>query len=114
MGTSQGGREALEVAQRYPDDYDGVMATVPLIGYSAHVIAKTLYATLQTGDGWIRPKPRRDSARGGSPMRRARRPGRRRDQPLPGVQCVVRRRTGGGAVPAHPLPGGADTATGSA
>jgi feruloyl esterase len=55
MGTSQGGREALEVAQRFPDDYDGVMATVPLIGYSAHVIAKTLYATTQTGDGWISP-----------------------------------------------------------
>lgn len=55
MGSSQGGREALEVAQRYPQDYDGVMATVPLIGYSAHVIAKTLYATVQTGDGWISP-----------------------------------------------------------
>lgn len=55
MGTSQGGREALEVAQRFPDDYDGVLATVPLIGYSAHVIAKTLLATVQTGDGWISP-----------------------------------------------------------
>ncbi len=55
MGTSQGGREALEVAQRFPEDYDGVMANVPLIGYSAHVIAKTLYATVQTGDGWISP-----------------------------------------------------------
>lgn len=55
MGTSQGGREALEVAQRYPDDYDGVAATVPLIGYSAHVLAKTMLAPLQTGDGWISP-----------------------------------------------------------
>ena len=55
MGVSQGGREALEVAQRYPADYDGVLATVPLIGYSAHVIAKTLYATIQTGNGWISP-----------------------------------------------------------
>lgn len=55
MGTSQGGREALEVAQRFPEDYDGVMANVPLIGYSAHVIAKTLYATVQTGDAWISP-----------------------------------------------------------
>lgn len=55
MGTSQGGREALEVAQRYPDDYDGVMASVPLIGYSAHVVAKTILATLQTGNGWISP-----------------------------------------------------------
>lgn len=56
MGTSQGGREALEVTQRYPADYDGVVATVPLIGYSSHVIAKTLYATAQTGAGWISPQ----------------------------------------------------------
>lgn len=49
MGTSQGGREALEVAQRYPDDYDGVMANVPLIGYAGHVLAKTIYATQQAG-----------------------------------------------------------------
>lgn len=55
MGQSQGGREALEVTQRYPADYDGVIATAPLIGYAQHVIAKTLYATLQTGTGWISP-----------------------------------------------------------
>ncbi|UUZ65673.1 tannase/feruloyl esterase family alpha/beta hydrolase [Polaromonas sp. P1-6] len=53
MGQSQGGREAMEVAQRYPDDYDGIVATAPLIGYSAHVIHKTLLATVQTGAGWI-------------------------------------------------------------
>lgn len=53
MGTSQGGREAMEVAQRYPEDYDGVVASAPLIGYSAHVIHKTLLATVQTGAGWI-------------------------------------------------------------
>jgi pimeloyl-ACP methyl ester carboxylesterase len=53
MGTSQGGREALEVAQRYPNDYDGVVATAPLIGYTAHVIHKTLLATVQTGSGWV-------------------------------------------------------------
>jgi pimeloyl-ACP methyl ester carboxylesterase len=53
MGQSQGGREAMEVAQRYPDDYDGIVATSPLIGYSAHVIHKTLLATVQTGGGWI-------------------------------------------------------------
>jgi feruloyl esterase len=55
MGQSQGGREALEVAQRYPDDYDGVVATAPLIGYTAHVVHKTLLATAQTGAGWIPP-----------------------------------------------------------
>lgn len=55
MGNSQGGREALEVAQRYPQDYDGVVAVAPLIGYTAHVVHKTLLATVQTGDGWIPP-----------------------------------------------------------
>lgn len=55
MGQSQGGREAMEVAQRYPEDYDGVVATAPLVGYSAHVIHKTLLATVQTGSGWIPP-----------------------------------------------------------
>jgi feruloyl esterase len=55
MGQSQGGREAMEVAQRYPDDYDGIVATSPLIGYTAHVVHKALLATVQTGAGWIAP-----------------------------------------------------------
>jgi feruloyl esterase len=53
MGQSQGGREAMEVAQRYPSDYDGVVATSPLVGYVSHVVHKTLLATVQTGAGWI-------------------------------------------------------------
>jgi pimeloyl-ACP methyl ester carboxylesterase len=31
IGTSQGGREALTVAQRYPADYEGVAANVPVV-----------------------------------------------------------------------------------
>lgn len=55
MGTSQGGREALEMAQRYPEDVDGIVATVPLIGYAGHVVAKTLLAAQQASGGWLSP-----------------------------------------------------------
>jgi feruloyl esterase len=42
LGTSQGGREALTVAQRYPADYDGVAANVPIVGFSTLMLAPEL------------------------------------------------------------------------
>lgn len=39
IGTSQGGREALTVAQRYPADYDGIVANVPVVGLSTLMLA---------------------------------------------------------------------------
>ncbi|HTM02461.1 MAG TPA: tannase/feruloyl esterase family alpha/beta hydrolase [Vicinamibacterales bacterium] len=39
IGNSQGGREALTVAQRYPADYDGISATVPIVGFSSLMLA---------------------------------------------------------------------------
>jgi hypothetical protein len=42
FGTSQGGREALTVAQRYPADYDGVAANVPIVGFSSLMLAPEL------------------------------------------------------------------------
>jgi pimeloyl-ACP methyl ester carboxylesterase len=39
VGTSQGGREALTVAQRYPRDYDGIVANVPIVGFSSLMLA---------------------------------------------------------------------------
>jgi len=39
FGTSQGGREALTVAQRYPADYDGVGADVPIVNFSSLMLA---------------------------------------------------------------------------
>jgi hypothetical protein len=39
VGTSQGGREGLTAAQRYPADYDGVAANVPIVGFSSLMLA---------------------------------------------------------------------------
>jgi len=55
MGSSQGGREALIVSQKYPNDYDAIFAQVPLAGYTSMTINPTLLAQAQTGDGWIPP-----------------------------------------------------------
>jgi feruloyl esterase len=42
IGTSQGGREALTVAQRYPADYNGIAANVPIVGFSSLMLAPEL------------------------------------------------------------------------
>lgn len=42
IGTSQGGREALTVAERYPNDYDGIAANVPVVQLSGLMIAPAL------------------------------------------------------------------------
>jgi feruloyl esterase len=42
IGSSQGGREALTVAQRYPADYDGIAANVPIVGFSSLMLAPEL------------------------------------------------------------------------
>jgi feruloyl esterase len=42
IGSSQGGREALTVAQRYPADYDGVVANVPILNFSTLMLAPEL------------------------------------------------------------------------
>ena len=42
FGNSQGGREALTVAQRFPADYDGVSAEVPIVNFSSLMLAPGL------------------------------------------------------------------------
>jgi hypothetical protein len=42
FGSSQGGREALTVAQRYPEDYDGVAGNVPIVNFSSLMLAPEL------------------------------------------------------------------------
>jgi len=42
VGGSQGGREGQAVAQRYSEDYDGVLSTVPIVGFSTLMLGPTL------------------------------------------------------------------------
>jgi len=42
VGASQGGREALTVVQRYPNDYDGISAGVPIVNFSSLMLGPQL------------------------------------------------------------------------
>ena len=42
VGGSQGGREGLTVAQRYPADYEGIIADVPIVNFSTLMLAPEL------------------------------------------------------------------------
>ena len=55
MGSSEGGREALTMAQRYPDDFDGILARVPVINWVGLQHAGTRSGLATMGGGWIRP-----------------------------------------------------------
>jgi feruloyl esterase len=43
VGNSQGGREGLTVAQKYPADYDGVLISVPIVSYSSLTLSRALH-----------------------------------------------------------------------
>lgn len=53
MGSSEGGREALTMAQRYPADFDGIFARVPVIAWTGlqHAGMRAGLATM--GEGWL-------------------------------------------------------------
>jgi feruloyl esterase len=55
MGSSEGGREALTMAQRYPDDFDGIFARVPVINWVGLQHAGTRSGLVTMGGGWINP-----------------------------------------------------------
>ncbi|HEY6355449.1 MAG TPA: tannase/feruloyl esterase family alpha/beta hydrolase, partial [Burkholderiaceae bacterium] len=55
VGSSEGGREGLTMAQRYPNDFDGIFSRVPVIHWTGlqHAGLRDGFATM--GDAWIRP-----------------------------------------------------------
>jgi feruloyl esterase len=56
FGSSQGGREALTVAQRYPADYDGVAANVPIVNFSSLMLAPELIRIQEKPSAnWVPP-----------------------------------------------------------
>lgn len=54
-GSSEGGREGVTMAQRYPDAFDGIFSRVPVLHWTGlqHAGLRDGFATM--GDGWIRP-----------------------------------------------------------
>ena len=55
MGSSEGGREGLTMAQRYPRDFDGIFSRVPVIDWTGLQAAGTRMGTTQMGAGWLSP-----------------------------------------------------------
>jgi feruloyl esterase len=53
VGSSQGGREALTVAQRFPDDYDGVLSRVPVVPFTALQLAGNRVGAAVAAGGWM-------------------------------------------------------------
>ena len=54
-GGSEGGREALMMAQRYPQDFDGIVSVVPVAYYTGGNLARARLAPMQLDGGWINP-----------------------------------------------------------
>jgi hypothetical protein len=56
IGGSQGGRESLTVAQRYPADYDGIAAEVPIVNFSTLMLAPELIRIQEKPQqNWVTP-----------------------------------------------------------
>jgi hypothetical protein len=52
-GSSEGGREALTMAQRYPNDFDGIFSRVPVINWTGLQHAGTRAGLASMGDAWL-------------------------------------------------------------
>ncbi len=55
VGSSEGGREGLTMAQRYPNDFDGIFSRVPVINWVGLQHANATAGLPTMGEGWLRP-----------------------------------------------------------
>jgi hypothetical protein len=55
VGFSEGGREGLTMAQRFPKDFDGILSGVPVINWVGLQAAGTRVGAAQFGGGWLSP-----------------------------------------------------------
>ena len=55
VGSSEGGREGLTMAQRYPRDFDGIFSRVPVINWTGLQLAGTRNGIATMGDAWLKP-----------------------------------------------------------
>jgi Tannase and feruloyl esterase len=55
FGSSEGGREGVTMAQRYPADFDGIFSRVPVINWTALQVAGTRAGSAQFDAGWLTP-----------------------------------------------------------
>jgi hypothetical protein len=61
-GTSTGGRQGLMEAQRYPDDYDGILAGCPAINWDRMIPAAIWAQEVMLRSGTLVPKSKLDAA----------------------------------------------------
>lgn len=55
-GGSEGGREAMVMAQRYPADFDAIVSAVPVVNYTGINLVEARLAQLEQNGGWLNPQ----------------------------------------------------------
>ena len=55
VGSSEGGREGMVMAQRYPADFDGIFSRVPVLNWTGLQHAGLRDGRATMAEGWIRP-----------------------------------------------------------
>ena len=54
-GGSEGGREGITMAQRFPADFDGIVSAVPAVNFTGLGIAGARDGVALMGEGWLSP-----------------------------------------------------------